>query len=113
LSRFSLEAAARSVGTSERTLERRLRAVLGKSPLSFVQDLRVEQAIHRLHTTAQSIEEIADAVGYQDGVTLRALLRKKTGRGVRELRLAANPGIATAMRARVRPRGPAPRGAGE
>jgi transcriptional regulator GlxA family with amidase domain len=92
LSAFSLDAAARSVGTSERTLERRLRAVLGKSPLSFVQDLRVEQAIHRLHTTAQSIEEIADAVGYQDGVTLRTLLRKKTGRGIRELRLAANPG---------------------
>ncbi len=91
LSEFSLDRAARSVGTSERTLERRLRAVLGKSPLSFVQDLRVEQAIHRLHTTAQSIEEIADAVGYQDGVTLRTLLRKKTGRGIRELRLAGNP----------------------
>jgi AraC-like DNA-binding protein len=60
-----------------------------------VQDLRVEQAIHRLHTTAQSIEEIADAVGYQDGVTLRTLLRKKTGRGIRELRLAANPGVAS------------------
>ncbi len=70
-----------------------LRAVLGKSPLSFVQDLRVEQAIHRLHTTTQSIEEIANAVGYQDGVTLRTLLRKKTGRGIRELRLAGNPSV--------------------
>jgi len=106
LSRFSLDAAARSVGTSERTLERRLQAVLGKSPLSFVQDLRVEQAIHRLQTTAQSIEEIADAVGYQDGVTLRALLRKKTGRGVRELRLAANPNVPP--RARARSTGPRP-----
>lgn len=105
LARFSLEAAAHSVGTSERTLERRLRAVLGKTPLSFVQDLRVEQAIHRLHTTAQSIEEIADAVGYQDGVTLRTLLRKRTGRGVRELRLAANPGVAAGTRSRLRPHG--------
>jgi len=91
LSDFSLAVAARSVGASERTLERRLRAVLGKSPLSFVQDLRVEQAIHRLHTTPQSIEEIAAAVGYRDGVTLRNLLRKKTGRGIKELRLAGNP----------------------
>jgi AraC-like DNA-binding protein len=47
--------------------------------------------VHRLHTTTQSIDEIADAVGYRDGVTLRALLRKKTGRGIRELRLVANP----------------------
>lgn len=105
LSAFSLDAAARSVGASERTLERRLRAVLGKSPLSFVQDLRVEQAIHRLHTTSQSIEEIADAVGYQDGVTLRTLLRKKTGRGIRELRLAANLEGAGGRRASPQVRG--------
>jgi transcriptional regulator GlxA family with amidase domain len=83
--RFSLEAAARSVG-SERTLERRIRAVLGKTPLSYVQDLRVEMAVFRLRTTKESIEQIASAVGYGDGVTLRTLLRKKTGRGIRELR---------------------------
>ena len=62
--------------------------MLGKTPLSYVQDLRVELAIHRLRTTRESIEEIASAVGYGDGVTLRTLLRKKTGRGIRELRSA-------------------------
>jgi transcriptional regulator GlxA family with amidase domain len=86
LTTFTLSEAARSAGTSERTLERRIRAVLGRSPLSYVQDLRVEQAVHRLQTTKDSIEEIACAVGYGDGATLRALLRKKTGRGIRELR---------------------------
>lgn len=88
LAGFSLGEAARAVGTSERTLERRLRAVLGKSPLSFVRDLRVEHAIHRLQTTTEGIDEIALRVGYDDGVTLRALLREKTGRGLRELRRA-------------------------
>lgn len=83
---FDLAEAARRVGASSRTLERRMRAVLGKSPLSYVQDLRVELAIHRLRTTSESIDEIATAVGYGDGVTLRTLLRKKTGRGIRELR---------------------------
>jgi transcriptional regulator GlxA family with amidase domain len=86
LSGFSLEAAARAVGASERTLERRLRRALGKSPLSFVQDLRVESAVHRLRTSGRSLEEIAAEVGYSDAVTLRTLLRRKTGRGVRELR---------------------------
>jgi transcriptional regulator GlxA family with amidase domain len=86
---FSLEQAARKVGTSGRTLERRTRAVLGKTPLSFVQDLRVEVAVHRLRTTSQSVDEIAEAVGYADGVTLRTLLRKRTGRGLRELRAVA------------------------
>jgi transcriptional regulator GlxA family with amidase domain len=86
---FTLAEAARGVGVSERTLERRVRAVLGRTPLSFVQDLRVEVAVHRLRTTKESIEQIASAVGYGDGVTLRALLRKKTGRGIRELRALA------------------------
>ncbi|NUP08740.1 MAG: helix-turn-helix domain-containing protein [Polyangiaceae bacterium] len=86
LTDFDLHQAARSVGASGRTLERRVRTVLGRSPLSYVQDLRVEQAVHRLQTTKDTIDEIASAVGYRDGVTLRTLLRRKTGRGIRELR---------------------------
>lgn len=83
---FSLVEAARAVGTSERTLSRRMQRVLGRSPIAYVQDLRVERALHLLRTTDQSVDEIAGRVGYADGVTLRTLLRKKTGRGVRELR---------------------------
>jgi transcriptional regulator GlxA family with amidase domain len=86
--RFSLDRAARAVGASERTLARRLRHVLGKTPLEYVQDLRVERAVHLLQTSDGSADEIAAAVGYADGVTLRTLLRRKTGRGVRELRAA-------------------------
>jgi transcriptional regulator GlxA family with amidase domain len=86
--RFSLAAAARAVGTSERTLARRLHAVLGKTPLGYVQDLRVERAIHLLQTTTDDVDAIAAAVGYGDGTTLRTLLRRKIGRGVRELRAA-------------------------
>jgi transcriptional regulator GlxA family with amidase domain len=83
---FSLAAAARTVGTSERTLDRRLRAVLGKSPLAYFQDLRVERAVHLLQTSQASVEGIAAEIGYSDGVTLRTLLRRKLGRGVREIR---------------------------
>lgn len=88
LADFSLAEAARALAIGERTLERRVRKVLGKSPLSYVQDLRVEYAVQRLEATDASIEEIAGDVGYSDGVTLRTLIRKKLGRGVRELRAA-------------------------
>jgi transcriptional regulator GlxA family with amidase domain len=84
--RFSLDAASRAVGVSERTLARRLDRVLGKSPLDYVHDLRVERAIHLLRTSDASVDDIAGEVGYADGVSLRVLLRRKTGRGVRELR---------------------------
>lgn len=86
---FSLAEAAVAAGASERILARRLQGVLGKSPLSYFQDLRVERAVHLLRTGSQSIDQIAAQVGYADGVTLRALLRRKLGRGVRELRAGA------------------------
>jgi len=83
---FSLSEAAREVGTSERTLARRLHRVLGKTPLSYFQDLRVQRAVHRLQTSNVSVDRIASEVGYADGVTLRTLLRRRLGLGVRELR---------------------------
>jgi len=83
---FSLRDAARAIATSERTLGRRLQSVLGKSPLAYFQDLRVERAVHLLQTTSQSVERISEQVGYSDGATLRELLRNKLGKGVRELR---------------------------
>lgn len=85
---FSLDDAAQSLATSKRTLARRMREVLGKTPLSYFQDLRVERAVHLLKTGNQNIEHIAEQVGYADGVTLRTLLRRRLGRGVRELRLS-------------------------
>jgi transcriptional regulator GlxA family with amidase domain len=86
---FSLDDAARTLATSKRTLARRMREVLGKTPLSYFQDLRVEHAVHLLETTRDSIEQIATSVGYADGITLRALLRRRLGRGVRELRVGS------------------------
>ena len=83
---FSLDDAARTTGSSKRTLARRLRTVLGKSPLSYFQELRVEHAVHLLKTTDRNVDEIAERVGYADGVTLRNLLRRHLGHGVREIR---------------------------
>jgi transcriptional regulator GlxA family with amidase domain len=65
-----------------------MQAVLGKSPLAYFQDLRVERAVHLLKTTDQSVEEIASRIGYSDGVTLRTLLRRRLGHGVKEIRMA-------------------------
>jgi transcriptional regulator GlxA family with amidase domain len=83
---FSLQNAAKALATTPRTLQRRTEAVLGKSPLAFFQDMRVERAQHLVRTTNMDIEAIATEVGYVDGATLRTLLRRRLGRGVRELR---------------------------
>ena len=83
---FSLDQAAEALRTSKRTLARRMQDVLGKSPLAFFQELRVERAVHLLRTSDSSVDQIATQVGYAGGVTLRALLRKRLGRGVSEIR---------------------------
>jgi len=83
---FSLDQAAAALATSKRTLARRMQSVLGKTPLAYFQDLRIEHAVHLLKTTHTSVDQIAAAVGYAEGVTLRTLLRRRLGRGVREIR---------------------------
>ncbi|HEY1341132.1 MAG TPA: helix-turn-helix domain-containing protein [Bryobacteraceae bacterium] len=86
---FSLEEAAVSVGASKRTLARRMQMVLGRSPLSYFQSLRVERAVHLLKTSSASVDEIAERVGYKEGSILRVLLRRRLGLGIKEIRRSA------------------------
>ncbi len=86
---FSLDEAAKAVGASKRTLARHMQDVLGKSPLSYFQSLRVERAVHLLKTGNASVDEIAARVGYADGATLRVLLRRELNLGVKEIRKSA------------------------
>jgi transcriptional regulator GlxA family with amidase domain len=83
---FSLEDAAKAVGASKRTLARHMQDVLGKTPLSYFQSLRVERAVHLLKTGDASVEQVAARVGYADGATLRTLLRRRLNVGIKEIR---------------------------
>jgi transcriptional regulator GlxA family with amidase domain len=83
---FSLDTAARDLATSARTLQRRCTAVLGKSPIAYFQDLRIERAQSLLHGSGLDLDAIAAEVGYDSGGTLRTLLRERLGKGVRDLR---------------------------
>ena len=83
---FSLQAAAKALAVGPRTLQRRTDAILGKSPLAFFQDLRIQRAEQQL-AAGHDLKLIAEEVGYADSATLRNLLRRRLGRGVRELRV--------------------------
>ena len=103
---FSLDAAAQAIGASKRTLARRMQRVLGRSPLSYFQSLRVERAVHLLKTGDASVDDIAARVGYGDGATLRALLRRELKLGIKEIKrdaTATSPrGRESSRRARMR-----------
>jgi transcriptional regulator GlxA family with amidase domain len=83
---ISIPSAAKSIGVSERTLQRSVQRTLGTSPIRFVQDLRIERASHLLRTTELSLETIARRVGYEHPNTLRVLLRERTGKTTTALR---------------------------
>lgn len=74
---FDVGLTARAIGTSRRTLERRVRAALNLTPLGFVQRLRLERARHLMATTDLTTADIALRVGYANAETLRALIRKE------------------------------------
>ncbi len=83
---FSLDAAARAVGSSKRTLARRMQSVLGQSPGVYFQSLQIERAVHLLKTGTASVDEVAARVGYAEGATLRTVLRRRLNIGIKEIR---------------------------
>jgi transcriptional regulator GlxA family with amidase domain len=68
---FGIPELARAIGTSPRTLARRIALATGSGPLAFVRRIRVDAARHLLTTTQLSVDEIAARVGYEDPATLR------------------------------------------
>lgn len=85
---------AAAIGTSERTLQRLTADALGRTPNRYLQDLRLEQAIHLLGTTDRSTASVAEAVGYRSADALRALLRRRRGVSVRGARHGVDDGAA-------------------
>ncbi|MPZ67679.1 MAG: helix-turn-helix domain-containing protein [Pseudonocardiaceae bacterium] len=81
-----IAAAARTVGLSERTLQRLTASTVGMSPVEFVNEVRLDHATYLLRTTTLTAEAVATRVGFRNAGTLRALIRRRRGMTVRELR---------------------------
>lgn len=73
-------------GLTERTFKRRFTKATGMAPIEYVHTLRLEEAKQMLETTTQSIEAVANEVGYEDTTFFRRLFRRRVGLGPREYR---------------------------
>jgi len=76
---FPLEAPAQEVGMSLRNFVRRFQQATGDSPLTYVQKLRIAAAKRMLEADQRSMQEIGEAVGYQDAAFFRKLFQRQTG----------------------------------
>lgn len=76
---FPLESTARRVGMSMRNFVRRFKDATGDSPLIYLQKLRIAAAKRMLENNHKSMQEICDAVGYQDVAFFRSLFQRHTG----------------------------------
>ncbi len=66
-------------GLPERTFTRRFRKAAGMTPLEYVHALRLEQAKTLLETTEETLEKLAERVGYEDAAFFSRLFRRSVG----------------------------------
>jgi transcriptional regulator GlxA family with amidase domain len=64
---------------SLRNFVRRFKQATGDSPLIYLQKLRVAAAKRLLESDHRTMQEISDAVGYQDVAYFRMLFQRYTG----------------------------------
>ncbi|MYM68261.1 helix-turn-helix domain-containing protein [Pseudoduganella sp. FT55W] len=83
---YDLAALAAVASSSERTLLRHFRAVLGMTPLEYLQDLRVQRAKVMLEISLNSLQTIANACGYTNASTFSKLFRRAIGMSPGEYR---------------------------
>jgi transcriptional regulator GlxA family with amidase domain len=64
---------------SLRNFVRRFKQATGDSPLMYLQKLRVAAAKRLLESDRRAVQEISNAVGYQDTAFFRQLFERHTG----------------------------------
>jgi transcriptional regulator GlxA family with amidase domain len=82
----SMENLARHVGISPRHFIRRFKKATGESPLSYLQQLRIETAKSILETRPETVDGITRSIGYENTSTFCKLFKKYTGLSPREYR---------------------------
>jgi len=70
-------ALVRLSGLAERSFKRRFRQATGMSPLEYVHTVRLAEAKQMLESGDQSIEAIANAIGYEDAGFFARLFRRR------------------------------------
>jgi len=83
---ISMQDLARQVGISPRHFIRRFKKATDETPLSYLQQIRIEKAKNYLETTSVSVDKITQEIGYENSSSFRKLFREATGLSPSEYR---------------------------
>lgn len=83
---ISLETLSHKFDISVRSLNRRFKQATGRSPIQYLQQVRIENARELLKTSNLSIAEVAYSVGYPDNSYFSALFKKQISLSPKEYR---------------------------
>lgn len=76
---LSAEALAERAFLSARHFTRRFKEVFGTTPAAFVEDVRLREARERLTMPDQTIESVANSVGFKSGDAFRRAFQRRYG----------------------------------
>ncbi|GGY61222.1 GlxA family transcriptional regulator [Marinobacter zhanjiangensis] len=81
-----VEDLARRAAMTKRTFARRFKAATGETPMNYLHQLRINAARHMLENSSLTVQEVSQAVGYQDPVFFRQIFRRHTDQTPRQYR---------------------------
>jgi len=76
--RLNIESLAEHCRMSPRTLARRFKTVYHMSPLGYLQQLRIQNAKLLLESSALTLDDITEKIGYKDIASFRKLFKRTT-----------------------------------
>lgn len=83
---YNLSLLAAAFHVSARTMLRRLQAETGQSPLAYLQGQRIDKAKRLLESSAISVAQVSERVGYLDVASFSSLFKRLTGHSPAEYR---------------------------
>lgn len=102
---WTLDALAREAGMSRTAFAVTFRALVGESPMAYLQRWRVLRAANALRGEGLSLTRAAEAVGYRSDVVFAKAFKRLTGESPGRYRRGATPSLSPLrpVRARARP----------
>jgi AraC-like DNA-binding protein len=76
---FGVDCLSREIGISKPQLYRKVSAITGRSPVSFIRDIRLQKALSLLKENKYNISEIAMEVGYNNPSYFSKCFQEKYG----------------------------------